>query len=227
MKLSVRIAGALFIVLSVVDVLFLAMGNETVPVYIKPFLIPSLAAAALLSLLPGHGGFRTRMMTIGLCLHTFGDIMLLLDDRSFVFFALGLGAFLIGHFFYLSVLLNGIGALKGWKEFTCLMLPPVLAPLLVSFFDVKWPMSGVLVVYALTLMYLVSTGVIWAVRGRRFAWRVIAGGLLFLISDSLIAVKVFAEFDFMFRHALVLATYLPAEWLLISAMVRTQLHTQS
>ncbi len=223
MKKSARIVGAIFILLSIADILFLAMGNETVPKYIKPFLMPSLMASALLELLPEHKGYRTRMMTIGLCLHTLGDIMLIFDEISFVFFALGLGAFLIGHFFYLAALLSGIGALKGWKEFTCLFVPPVVAPLAVSLFDTEWPMSGVLSVYALTLSYLVVTGVIWALRGRKDSLRVILGGILFIVSDALIAISVFSGIDFPIRHALVLATYLPAEWLLVSAMVRSQI----
>ena len=223
MKTSVRIAGAVFIALSFTEVLFLALGNETVHTFVKPFLIPSLAVAALLALLPSHSGKRTWMMAVGLLLHTAGDILLLIDNLGFIYFALGMGAFLIGHFFYLWVLMNGMGGLKGWKEYACLYVPMLLAYPLTSLFGAQWPMSGVLVVYALTLMYYVSAGVLWALRGRRFAWRVIAGGLLFIISDALIGINAFADIDFALRHAFVLGTYLPAEWLLVSAMVRTQL----
>ena len=59
-----------------------------------------------------------------------------------------------------------------------------------------------------------------ALKGKPFAWRIIAGALLFIISDGLIAVNVFRDVDFALRHALVLGTYLPAEYLLVSGMVR-------
>lgn len=212
-----------FLTLSLVDVLFLALGIEGVHSFIKPLLMPSLALAAMLQLLPEHRGKLTWLLLAGLCFHTAGDVLLMFDGRGFIFFAAGLGAFLVGHWLYLCVLMSGIGGLKGWKEFLCLLLPIVLAPVIVSFFGLDWLFSGVVAVYALTLLYLVSSGILWSLRGRAFAIRIILGGALFIISDSLLAVNAFAGVDFLFRHALVMLTYLAAEWFLVSGMVRNRL----
>ena len=65
------------------------------------------------------------------------------------------------------------------------------------------------------------SGVLWSMRGRRFAVRVILGGAIFIVSDALLALNAFADIDFPSRHSLVMITYLTAEWLPVSAMVRT------
>lgn len=218
MKKSTKIAGAVFLLLSLVDVLSVFVGGNDIHLYVKPLLMPSLAAAALCQLLPGHNCRLTWLLVIGLCFHTAGDVLLNID--GFLYFALGLGAFLIGHWFYLGVLLSEIGALKGWKEILCLAVPLVLAPVIVGFFGVEWPFSAAVILYAFTLMVVAASGILWNLRGRQFASRIFWGGILFIISDSLIALKSFAGIDFALRSALVMPTYLLAEWLLVSGMVR-------
>ena len=210
-----------FLVIALTDTILLAAGNETIPVYIKPFLMLSLLAAALLSLLPENGGKLTLLMTVGLLFHNVGDVLLLFDKRSFLFFALGLGCFFIGHLFYLAVFRSGIGKSRRAGETVAMIAPLVIAPLAAMAFGAVLPMTIALAVYALALLYVMATGVIWAMRGKPFAWRVIFGALLFIISDALIGILVFQGITFPLRHAAVIATYLAAEWLLVSAMVRT------
>ena len=219
MKKNTKIAGCIFLVLGILDLLCIITSHEEWRFFTKPLLMPSLAAAALLQLLPEHKGKSTWLLLAGLCFHTLGDTLLLLDSKGFVFFAAGLGAFLVGHFFYLAILLSGIGGLRNWKEFLCLLVPLVMAPILVGLFGVEWPFSAVVSVYALTLMIVAARGVLWKLRDKAFASRVIWGGIIFIISDSLIAVNAFAGLDFPFRAPLVMISYLIAEVLLVSAMV--------
>jgi uncharacterized membrane protein YhhN len=224
MKLSAKIAGMVFLALSILDVVFLACGNESAPMFIKPFLMPSLAVAALLQLSPEVKGSRIWLLAAGLYFHTMGDIFLMFDDKDFIYFALGLGSFLIGHFFYLTILFDGIGGLKGFKElFYVTVLPIILAPAIVACFGVEWPFSVAVVAYAFTLLVVTGTGCLWRIRGREFGCRIIFGGIFFIISDGLIAVNAFAGLNFPFRGAVVMATYLLAEWLLVSGMVRNTL----
>ena len=221
MKKSVRVAGGIYFAIALADVILLTAGIETVPVYIKPFLMLALLAAALLALLPEHRGKLTTLLAIGLLFHNIGDDLLLLDKHGFIFFALGLGCFFIGHLFYLGVLRSGLGKTKKAKEIFVMVLPVILAPVIAIAFGAVLPMTIALAVYACTLLFVMATGVIWAMRGKPFAWRVMIGALLFIISDVLIGIKVFSGISFPLRHAIVIATYLAAEWLLVSAMVRT------
>lgn len=220
MKKSARIAGLIFLAVSAVDVLLLALGNETAPVYIKPFLIPSLAAAALCALLPEHKGMLTTLLAAGMAFHWTGDVLLEFSDKGFLFFALGLGAFHVGHMFYLAILINGFGEFKGWKENVLWYVPILVGPLAAAAFNIGFPMTAALIIYAIVLPFVPVYGGLWALRRRRYAWRIVFGGLLFIFSDTLVAVNVFYETDFFLRHAIVIATYLAAEWLLVSTMVR-------
>lgn len=219
MKRSARIAGILFLVLSLVEVVTLCF-DDAVHSWIKPLLIPSLAVAALCALLPEHKGWRTTVLTVGMALHAAGDTLLLFDSRGFVWFAAGLGAFLLGHFCYLAVLLDKMGGLRGWKEVIVWALPPLCAIPAVSLFNAEGALHYVLVLYAITLFYVAASGGLWILRGRKLGWRILAGGLFFIASDCMLALHAFNGVDFPLRHAAVMGTYLFAEWLLVSGMVR-------
>lgn len=227
MKKSVRVAGIVFLALSLLEVIPVTFGIEALHPWIKPLLVPSLAVAALCALLPEFGGKKTILLAIGLVLHAAGDILLLLDSHGFAFFAAGLGAFLLGHFCYLWVMLSGMGGLKGWKEILCWALPLPLATLATGFFGAEGAMRYAIEAYALTLLFEVATGILWMHRGRPMGLRILLGAIFFLISDALLALNVFKDIDFPTRHALVMATYLAAEWLLVSGMVRNRLAEQA
>jgi len=219
MKTRTRIALAIFAILSLADVVSLAFGDDTIHNCIKPLLIPSLAAAAFLELLPAHKSPLVGLLASALFFHTAGDILLMFDS-SFVFFALGLGAFLIGHIFYLALLLRGMGGLKGWKEILCIVVPMLIASILPGIFGLEWPMSAAVAVYGLTLMYVCASGVLWKLRNHVGAWYIIFGALLFIISDSLIAISTFSGIHFALRHALVMGTYLLAQYLLVKGIIK-------
>jgi len=82
MKKSVKIVGIIFFLLVIADVVLLAFGNEHLPRFIKPFLMPTLAAAAMLQLLPEHKNRMTLYLLIALIFHTIGDVMLMFDYIS-------------------------------------------------------------------------------------------------------------------------------------------------
>ena len=226
MKASARNFGILFVLLSVLETVTLSLGVSSIHPWIKPLLIPSLAAAALCALLPEHKGWRTTVLGVGMALHTAGDVLLLFDSHGFVWFAAGLAAFLFGHFCYIAVLLGLHEKLRGWKEILLWsVVPLVAAPLIASYFEVNDTLRVVLVVYAAALLYLAASGGLWILRGRKLGWRVLAGGLFFIASDGILALHVFNGVEFPLRHAVVMGTYLIAEWLLVSAMVRNRLQS--
>ena len=222
MKKSVRIAGIVFLVLSLLEVIPMAFGVEPIHPWLKPLLIPSLAVAALCALLPEYKGKKTVLLAIGLTLHAAGDILLLLDIHGFAFFAAGLGAFLLGHFCYLWVMLTGIGGLKGWKEILCCVLPLPISIVTAGLIGAEGVMRYAVNAYAFTLLFEIATGILWMLRKRPMGLRILLGAILFLISDALLALNVFMDVDFPTRHALVMATYLAAEWFLVSGMVRNR-----
>ena len=223
MKKSVRIAGTVFVVLSLLEVIPMAFGVESLHPFLKPVLVPSLAVAALCALLPELRGRKTVLLAVGMALHTAGDILLMMDVHGFIYFALGLGAFLLGHICYIWVMLTGMGGTKGWKEILCWALPLPAAMLLAGLFGAEGFMRYGVDAYAVTLLFEIATGILWMLRRRPMGLRILLGAVFFLISDALLALNVFKGVDFPFRHAVVMATYLLAEWLLVSGMVRNRL----
>ena len=226
MKASARNFGILFVLLSVLETVTLSLGVSSIHPWIKPLLIPSLAAAALCALLPEHKGWRTTVLGVGMALHTAGDVLLLFNDPDYAYFEAGLRAFLVGNICYVASLIGFREKLHGWKEGLLCGGAVLIAPLIASYFNVSGVMRGVLVLYAVTLLYLAITcGGIWIVRGRKFGWRILVGGLFFVASDGILALHAFNGIDFPLRHAVVMGTYLIAEWLLVSAMVRNRLQS--
>ena len=222
MKKSTRIAGIVFLMLSLADVIVLTFHITGAHSILKPLLIPSLAVAALCALLPEHRGRKTTLLAADLALHTAGDILLLWDGA--VFFAAGLVAFLLGHICYIVILLSGMGILLNSKKITLWLLPVAVAIVAASFFKVEWPLRIVLMVYALTLLSVPTCGGLWLLCGRKLGWLILSGGLLFVFSDSLLALKAFNHLDFSLHHAIVMCTYLVAELLLVGGMVSHLLH---
>ena len=219
MKTRSKILFCIFLLLGLADVLLLAFGNETAPRYVKPFLMPFLCATALSELLPENSGRMPLLLAIGLLFHTAGDIFLLFDSHGFVWFALGLGSFLVGHLFYLSILIPSLGKLSYKESMTAGLAPLAAVALIVPFFKLEWPLNAAVTVYGFVLLCVATCGVIGALRKMKYSGWIIAGGIFFIISDALIAVNLFLGIDFPLRHSIDMATYLFAECCLVGAMV--------
>ncbi len=158
-----------------------------------------------------------------------GDIYLLLSDRWFMW---GLGAFLIGHLFYISLLvvqnLRMVNAdrivdhpilaillsLLGWGVFLggfYLMQRPVLTNKAISA-----PMRVAIQVYAWILSGLVALSFLTVLIATDFSWLVLAlplGAVLFYVSDSLLAYNRFVR-EVPFAHLWVHITYHLAQFCL-------------
>ena len=87
-------------------------------------------------------------------------------------------------------------------------------------FKVSAGLTTALAAYGYSLLAVSATGVIWAMRGRKLSWRIIVGGVVFLFSDIFVALNSLLDVDFFCRHAMVMFTYLVAEWFLVSTMAR-------
>jgi len=146
-----------------------------------------VAALAVLALAARRGRHDAGMLALGLAFSAAGDVLLDLDPRFFVF---GLGAFLLAHITYTVLFVRNRAA--GIR-----LDPPLLAAvLLVLAFSgtlSAWivPSAGELAVpvvfYVCALTAMVSTALLARFKG---GW-VAAGAILFLISDSLLAINRF------------------------------------
>jgi uncharacterized membrane protein YhhN len=189
---------------------------------VKPALMPLLAAAVLTAAVENGANRNQLSLLIAAELFGFaGDTFLLRDE--FVFFAAGIGAFLVGHLFYISLFgrhsLKGINPM-GW--ILSLLVMGGLVFLLVRFLKIEGALLAPMAVYGMTLMMLLFSTLCGLLRFRqKLTWTLLfVGALLFTFSDCLIAAGTFNVVQFELLSFVIMVTYLLAQALLAIGALR-------
>lgn len=212
-----------FALASVIHLGALATGDRTAAMWSKPVLIPLLGAwfAAPPSVKPLRP--KVFWVVLGvLSFSTLGDIALMFSGQM-AFFA-GLSSFLLAHICYIAAFNQlekwspGLVRKKSWVVgallfYTCSLLaylwkgipPPLQVPVAVY--------SLVIAGMALSVANLYKESV------RRIFWPMMAGALLFVLSDSLIAVSKFRQV-FEGTSLVIMATYLLGQYLLVDGAAK-------
>lgn len=214
-------AWILFAVLSALDVLFLASGNREVPMYIKPLLMPSLALSAWLSIGKRQSKTIVGLILVALLFHTAGDVFLMFS--SDLFFAAGLIAFLVGHIIYFRIfcLLEGHLYHRG-KTITggglllnaaVVLTVSLAASIYLNVNDALLQIGVFVYAFAMAInTYMAGRGALKRVSG---FGTVFLGYLLFVASDSILALGVFNKVYLPFHSAAIMLTYTLAEGLIV------------
>lgn len=190
------------------------------PPYVN-YIIKPLITLSLLGLLIFNTGLRGRFskrIGLGLAFGLFGDVFLLFDHLNELFFIFGLGSFLIGHLcyvsaFYLDYSMNKTvykaqtkNAILGYAFFSVL------------FCAALWTHLGSLKVPVILYAIVISLMGIMAVnrygRVNSLSYKLtFYGSLLFVLSDSLLAVDRFM-YTFHGSGIVIMATYMAAQYLI-------------
>ena len=163
----------------------------------------SVGPLAVLAFLAG-----SPLLGMALALSTVGDVLLDLDpDRLFVF---GLGSFLVAHLVYIPVFV------RNRSRTIALSAPRLLVAALVLLYSIavsSWllPSLGNLMVPVAIYMCAITAMVVSAILARFPNPWVAAGAILFLISDSLLAVNKFKT-PVPYRDFLVWSTYYAGQY---------------
>ena len=218
------IPGTFFLIACILNLIGCIQGTQLSDL-VKPALLPLLTATTLAYLLGRDFPDFTQvgMLVAAQLFGCAGDV--LLQGHGFPFFAGGIGAFLIGHVFYMC--LFGAQSWKGltfWQWLITLVVMVAIVAGLVKAIGINGPLLAPMGVYGLALMFLIFSalaGVLRMPRGSRTTWWILlAGALLFTFSDSCIAMGTFGIMTFPLRHLLIMATYLVAQSLLAVGGVR-------
>lgn len=202
----------------------------------KMLLMPSLAAAVVYSwltgILPSSTGGQQSVSSVTVYILAaltggfFGDYFLIRPITKSKFLK-GVFAFFLGHCFYLLIL---VPRSHFWE------LPAWCVVILVSFYAfMTFGVYNILkkprglrgfaaVVYAFMLLLINFTSLsailvnVFAADGKAVIspglWLTLAGNLVFLVSDSILAITMFVK-DFKGSHQAVMATYAAAQFLLV------------
>lgn len=218
-----------FFILAIVEMAALIVADCTheaaaysIARWVKPFLMPSLAIAAMLDRrIPRK---TARFIICALIFHAAGDILLLFSGENY--FIAGIGAFFIGHILYLVSLWGLLDGIKSGGKIGIIALTAGLAVGLMLPYRISGFLQICAYIYGATLLSLVSFSLTGLIRGHRNAVLSLIGGVLFVISDSLIAVSAFHSLHLPFHDSLIMLTYLAAQFLIVISF-RKRLETST
>lgn len=201
--------------------------NLTLEYHVKGALMPLLALTGLAYLAPREFNVRTAgTLLLAQLLGWAGD-SLLMGRGSFLWFASGLGAFLLGHLCYLRVFSRTLRGLSAGKWILAVVAMAAVLVCVVRAIGINGALLAPMAVYGAVLLLIAFCGLCGICRkkapSRSTWWMVLAGAVLFLASDGLIAMRTFGEGDFALRSFTIMSTYLVAQSLLCAAGVRLAL----
>ncbi len=185
----------IFCLVLVADVLALWLGYPTIHTWVKPLLMPIL----LLFVWRGSSVVSKKinwLLIAGLIFAWAGDIFLLFENNYPLFFMAGLGCFLGTHIFYILMFLQIRGSFSGpHRKLWVIWLSITVYGLILLF--ILWPnlnnMKIPVLIYAICICVMailsVQTTQMVALPTRKW---LIGGALLFVLSDSILALNKFS-----------------------------------
>lgn len=179
---------------------------------------PLLMITLLLYFISASQGYpRWRVWVILALVFSWGGDVLLMQEGMF---AAGLGSFLLAHIFYISAYLKtgaATGQLRLWDLIKFVLIGSVLIWLLYS------GLGNMLIPVLVYSVVLLSMGIV--AHKRRGATSALSftlvavGALLFVLSDSLIAINRFS-FAVPAERLLVMSTYIIAQFMIIQGLLK-------
>lgn len=217
-----HISAAFFAVCVVLN-LYGCIAGSALANTVKPALMPLLCLTTMAALAQGVG-IKSREAKLLACaqLFGFGGDTALIGSEQFAFFALGIGLFLIGHLFYIT-LFGGKSwkGMKFWHWLIAIVVALAAVAALVTIIGIKGALMAPMAVYGLTLMMLIFSTMAGVIRfGGKTWWILLTGAVLFTFSDSLIAIHTFKDPTVCLGRFGVMSTYLLAQVLLAIGSVR-------
>jgi len=206
-----------------VNIIAVSKENKKLEYFSKPLLMPLLAVYFISgTILTSINWFIILALSCGCA----GDIFLMLKDK----FMHGMLAFFLGHIFYIISFLSLITNIFAFPLWGLLLFIPVILILLLTYpnfrnnlDDLKLPVhgylivifimhiSGVLLLAEFTLLNL-SFFLVWL------------GSILFILSDSLIAIDNFnEELEISFIRVIIMLTYIVGQYLIAQGIMLAML----
>ena len=184
---------------------------------LKALMMPLLMVIVLIRRDPGKNRFNLLMLA-GLIFSLAGDIFLEVPKGVADLFVPGLASFLLAQVSYLILFFASPGRdyMTGKRLF--LVLPiAVYGMTLVSYlYDGLGEMRVPVMIYAAVILLMLAAAINRLEKvNRRSYWLVLTGAILFVVSDSSIAISKFGH-SFRGASAVIMSTYLVAQYLIVT-----------
>jgi uncharacterized membrane protein YhhN len=210
----------LFGVILVGDLVGIQLQSNAIQVFLKPLIIPVLIGyfdSQILNITRGISKWILWALLFSLA----GDFLLMFEEKNSIFFLLGLSAFLIAHIFYI-VFFHFVRVkekIKGnpWLLVVVVIYYAVLINLLSPYLaDMKIPV----LVYGIVIsfMFMLAMHMLFIKNKTAGKWMMF-GALLFVISDSVLAINKFYQ-SFEGAGVLIMLTYGLAQLFIVEGAVK-------
>jgi uncharacterized membrane protein YhhN len=210
-----------FIAVSIGDLLASVISNHQLELICKPLILLSLIGYYM-----AVAESRSYIFIRALFFSWVGDVLLLFSSRTEIFFITGLIAFLISHVLFIQVYKHHRNStiqneLLGTQKVRY-ALPIILAStgLIVILYNSLGPLKIPVMGYALVLCVMVLTALFrYGRTNSESFWMVFVGALLFMSSDSLLAINKFLT-PVMGAGPVIMLTYIGAQYLIVEGILR-------
>lgn len=206
-------------VASLVNIAGEATGINAMAMIAKPFIM-FLLFIWTLQVLPRPNPRAGKLLVVGIAFAWMGDVLLMVDGD--LFFLLGIAGFFGMQVFYIWAFLT----IRG--EHLLRRRPAALIPFAAYWILMNAIMSpGALrvpvLLYSIVLVGMSATALDLIPRlPRPLGWQLFGGSVLFVISDSLIAVKAFGSLEIgNWQGVAVMVTYVIAQFLIVTRFTRS------
>jgi len=209
----------LFFCVLAADLLLIQLNQPVFRFFSKPLLMPLLAIYFYRQTGETNQPGLRKWTLIALFFSLLGDFLLMFQGRQEIFFIIGLSAFLLAHIFYI-IAFHQIRVKEGinrnlWALFIVVLYYAIFTAWLSPYLGkMKLPVRlyGVIISFMFMLaLHLLS------MQTKKAGRLIMLGALLFVISDSLLAVNKFYE-SFFPGDILIMLSYGFAQFLIVTGM---------
>jgi len=210
----------LFAVILTIHLAGIALKNQLLEYISKPMLVASLALYFLAQTNEIASGIK-KWILLALIFSWAGDVLLLFQPKGSIFFLLGLSAFLLAHIFYIlffhQVRVKEKIKNNVWPAVIVVIYYAGLIILLSPYLgDMKLPVR----IYGIVIsfMFMLAMHMLF-LKNKAAGTYMMAGALLFVISDSLLAINKFYQ-SFEPAGIVIMLTYGLAQLFIVEGSIR-------
>jgi uncharacterized membrane protein YhhN len=210
----------LFFVIMAADIFAIATDNDDLRWLTKPFIIPLLIGYLISSLTLVKSRVH-KWVIAGLVFSWGGDVLLMLEPQNSNFFIYGLVSFLIAHICYIDFF--QVVKRKEKIKTSWLFVLPVLvyyAGLISLLFPYLKDLKIPVIVYGAVISTMLAFALhMLAMKYKNAALNMMAGAVLFIVSDSVLAINKFYK-PFEGAGIVIMLTYAFAQLLIVSGVIK-------
>ena len=210
----------LFAIILIANISGALLKHQSLDYISKPLIVVSIAAYFLSQ--TGSSPFQLKKwILLALFFSWVGDILLMFQSANQLFFLLGLSSFLLAHIFYIIFFQSIRAREKNSPKLWLLLIVLVYYTALISFLsphlrDMKLPV----IIYGAVISLMLSLAMdMLFIQDKRAGRLMMVGALLFVLSDSVLAINQFYQ-SFPLAGVIIMLTYGLAQLFIIEGAIK-------